>query len=81
MVASFSAEELLQALRKAPASTKRLIVEGLCEDDEEEVSSEASRAWGKEIAKRIEDMDSGRVKMISSSEVMAEGRALLSRAR
>jgi Putative addiction module component len=79
MVARFSAEELLQALRKAPESTQRLIVDGLSGGDEP--TEEVSRAWGKEIASRISDIDSGRVKMIPIDEVIAEARERVRRAR
>jgi Putative addiction module component len=79
MIASLSAEELLQVLRTVPESTKRLIVDGLSGGDEPIKS--ISRAWGKAIANRISDIDSGQVKMIPIDEVIAEARERVRRAR
>jgi hypothetical protein len=68
MVASLSAEELLQALRTAPESTKRLIVEGLSEDDDGESDA---RAWAAEIDRRVHAVLSGEERSYTLTEARA----------
>jgi hypothetical protein len=70
MIASLSAEELLQVLRTVPESTKRLIVEGLSDDDDGESDA---RAWAAEIDRRVHAVLSGEERSYS----LAEARALV----
>jgi hypothetical protein len=83
MFSALTASERLALIRTVPKSEQRLIVDGLCENKTEsrEVSEAVSRAWGKEIASRIDDIDSGRVKLIPVAEVIAEARERLRRAQ
>ena len=42
----------------------------------DDLQSVVERAWDEELARRIEDIRSGRVELIPGDEVMAEARAL-----
>jgi putative addiction module component (TIGR02574 family) len=44
---------------------------------EDEDPAEVERAWDEELARRIEDVRSGRVQLIPASEVLAQARARL----
>jgi Putative addiction module component len=79
---ALSHEERMKVIRTVPESEQRLIVEGLSEaEDDDDVSEEVSRAWGKEIESRIDDIDSGRVKLIPYEETLARAREAIRRAR
>jgi hypothetical protein len=79
---ALSLEERLKVIRTVPESEQRLIMEGLSEaEDDDDASEDVSRAWGKEITSRIDDIDSGRVKLIPYEETLARAREAIRRAR
>ena len=45
--------------------------------EEDEDPDEVERAWDEELARRIEDIRSGRVELVPGEEVLARARALL----
>ena len=53
------------------AHLAKLLLESLDEDDDIE------RAWAEEVERRLDDLDSGRVKAIPAAEVFADLRAQL----
>jgi putative addiction module component (TIGR02574 family) len=61
--------ELLQKALTLPEEERTALVRSLIESLEEVTGQEAKRAWGKEIARRIDEFDSGRVKTVSWEEV------------
>jgi hypothetical protein len=71
MIASLSPEELLQALRTVPESTKRLIVEGLSEDEER------AQGWSAELMRRAHAAHAGTNKTSSVEEHLDRLRARL----
>jgi hypothetical protein len=79
MITALSKAELVEAIRLVPESAKRVIMDELLDD--EETGEDVSRAWGKEIASRIDDIDSGRVKLIPYEETLARARAAIRSAR
>jgi putative addiction module component (TIGR02574 family) len=63
-----------EALALPPHDRVRLVerlIESL-EADEDEEPTEVEGAWGEEIRRRLEEFDSGAVKAIPASEVLAE---------
>jgi protein involved in temperature-dependent protein secretion len=73
-------KRILEEVRSLPESEKRLVRDALREDDGDEGEA-VSAAWGKELAERIADIDSGRVQLVPIDEVIAAGRARLNRTR
>jgi hypothetical protein len=76
-------EEILEEARQLPPEEVDWLIEFLLIRDqapsEEEESSDAiEAAWGSEIKSRLDEIDSGAVKMIPGEEVMAKMLARLS---
>jgi putative addiction module component (TIGR02574 family) len=68
----FMTQQALELLQKAltlPEEERTALVRSLIESLEEVTGQEAKRAWDKEIARRIDELDSGRVKTVSWEEV------------
>jgi putative addiction module component (TIGR02574 family) len=63
-------EQIEAEARRLPRRERALLAEALISslDDEAEVE----QAWAEEIARRVEDLNSGRVKSIPAEEVFAE---------
>lgn len=76
MAANLSCHEIIASALQLPLAERERIVEALQESliDEtidhgpEEPADEVEAAWSEEIARRIADIDSGRVKTIPSEE-------------
>jgi putative addiction module component (TIGR02574 family) len=58
---------IVQALR-LPKTARAALVVRLLETLDTEVDEDAEEAWDEEIAKRLEEIDSGRVKLVPWSE-------------
>jgi putative addiction module component (TIGR02574 family) len=67
-------KRIVDEVRELPPSERRL-VRDLLDADEPDDAEEVSRAWGKEIATRIEDIESGRVKLVPAEAMIARARA------
>jgi putative addiction module component (TIGR02574 family) len=67
-------KRIVDEVRELPPSERRL-VRDLLDADEPDDAEEVSRAWGKEIATRIEDIDRGRVKLVPAEAMIARARA------
>jgi putative addiction module component (TIGR02574 family) len=73
-------DALMSAALALPVPEREQFVHWLIESldpDDEASPDEVERAWDEELARRIEDVRSGRVRLIPSSEVLARARALL----
>ncbi len=75
---------IAQARDLSPRDRQSLLAQLIRDLDstEEELSTdEIKRAWDKEIARRIEEIDSGKVKAVPAEEVFARTQAKLDEAR
>ena len=63
------AEDLLASALKLPESERAEIAAELIASLDRTVDEEASKAWDEEIARRIEELGSGKVKCLPWSEV------------
>jgi putative addiction module component (TIGR02574 family) len=61
----------MQMTRSSRARLAEMLLISLDEEDEIEA------AWGEEIERRVQEIDSGQVELIPGEQVMAELRALL----
>ncbi len=71
----YSFEEVRQFAQQLPADQQILLAEsllgGIGPADEQLSAAEVDAAWGDEIKRRLDEIDSGKVKMIPGEEVMA----------
>lgn len=65
-----TAHEILEAARQLPRHQQRWIGQELLEDEETESSEEIEAAWGEEIKRRLDEIDSGAVQMIPGEVVV-----------
>ena len=65
------AQRLLEEARKLPPDQRAWVAESLMSDDESLSAAEVEAAWGDEIKRRLDEIDSGAVKMIPHEEFMA----------
>jgi Putative addiction module component len=76
MAANLTTHEIISSALLLPLSAREQVIVALQESlidsnidhGPEEPADEVEAAWGKEIARRIADIDSGRVKTIPSEE-------------
>jgi putative addiction module component (TIGR02574 family) len=71
------AQQILQSALSLPPDDRVEIAESLILSLDEETAAEIEAVWGEEIRRRIDSIDSGRVKMIPADEVMREMRERL----
>ena len=79
-----SFEDVEKLARALPEEQRIRLANSLYESvaDEEQVSeAEAEAAWGDEIKRRLDEIDSGKVKMISHEEFLAHLNAHITRKR
>jgi len=60
--------ELLKEALQLPADTRAALAGSLLDSLDQEVDEDAETAWQLEINRRIEDLDSGKVKTVPWSE-------------
>lgn len=65
-------EELSQRARVLSAEERAQLADNLLASLEEPVNPGAGSAWEKEIGRRVEEIRSGKAKLISAGEVFAE---------
>jgi len=73
-------EEVSDLLKKAlalPAEARAALAGSLLESLEDIVDASAEEAWSQEIARRIEELDSGKVKPIPWAEARRQISAIL----
>lgn len=68
-----------KALRLSAAERARLVDELIrsLDGEPEGIPEEIAAAWEEEIARRVDEMEAGRVKWVSEEEVKAATRAIL----
>lgn len=79
-----SLKELKELVRALPPNQRLLFADWIYESVEEEDAedeAEVSAAWDNEIKRRLDDIDSGKVKMIPGEEVLARMDARLAERR
>jgi putative addiction module component (TIGR02574 family) len=62
------ASKILEAALKLPPEARAAIAGSLIESLDEEVDENAEAEWAEEIARRVEDLDSGKAKTIPWSK-------------
>jgi putative addiction module component (TIGR02574 family) len=73
-------EEVSELLKKAlalPVEARAALAGSLLESLDETIDASAEEAWSQEIARRIEELDSGKVKPISWAEARRQISAIL----
>ena len=77
---SILVEELSARAKALSAEDRARLVEELLDSLQgEESDTEAESAWDREIERRVAEIESGAVKLISAEEVHAEARRLIRR--
>jgi putative addiction module component (TIGR02574 family) len=71
-VMSPNAQRLLDEARQLPPVEREWLAECLLIDDESVSAAEVESAWDAEIKRRLDEIDSGAVKMIPHEEVLAD---------
>jgi putative addiction module component (TIGR02574 family) len=66
------AQELLEQARQLPPDEREWLAEFLLIKDESVSAAEVESAWSDEIKRRLDEIDSGAVKMIPLEEVLAD---------
>lgn len=61
-------EKLIEGALRLPKRARAALAAGLLESLDTEIDEDAEEAWDREIARRLEEIDSGRVKMVPWSE-------------
>ena len=72
-------EELSARAKTLSAEDRARLVEELLDSLQGESDAEAESAWDREIERRVAEIESGAVKLISAEEVHAEARRLIRR--
>jgi putative addiction module component (TIGR02574 family) len=72
-------EELSARAKTLSAENRARLAEELLESLDSEPESEVEAAWDREIERRVTEVESGTVKLISAEEVHAEARSLIRR--
>lgn len=67
-----NAQKILEEARQLPPEEREWLAECLLIDDENVSAAEVQSAWDAEIKRRLDEIDSGAVKMISHEEFMAD---------
>jgi putative addiction module component (TIGR02574 family) len=66
---SGEARKLLRAVLRLPLRDRALFAGSLIESLDEKVDPDAGSAWADEVARRVKDLDSGRMKTVPWSDV------------
>ena len=72
-------EELSARAKTLSTEDRARLVEELLDSLQGESDAEAESAWDREIERRVAEIESGAVKLISAEEVHAEARRLIRR--
>ncbi len=66
-----TAAEILEAARRLPPSEINWLIGELLQEGDGSSAAEIEASWGDEIKRRLDEIDSGAVKMIPGEEVVA----------
>ena len=64
-----SPAEILKEALELPADARAALVSSLIDSLDQEVDEDAEAAWELEIARRLDEIDSGKVKLVPWAEV------------
>ena len=67
-----NAQRLLEQVRQLPPEEREWLIESALIGDEGLSAAEVGSAWDDEIKRRLDEIDSGSVKMISHEEFIAD---------
>lgn len=67
-----NAQKVLDDARQLPREEREWVAECLLIEDESLSAAEVESAWDDEIKRRLDEIDSGAVKMISHEDFMAD---------
>jgi putative addiction module component (TIGR02574 family) len=71
--------EILEEARQLPYGERVELIEQLIADSAKDIDPEIEKAWGDEALRRLEEMESGKVKGIPGEQVAAEIRKIVGR--
>lgn len=71
--------EILEEARGLPYGERAELIEQLIADSAKDIDPEIEKAWGDEALRRLEEMESGKVKGIPGEQVAAEIRKIVGR--
>lgn len=71
--------EILEEARRLPYGERTELIEQLIADSAKDLDPEIEKAWGDEALRRLEEMESGKVKGIPGDQVAAEIRKIVGR--
>ena len=71
--------EILEEARGLPYGERTELIEQLIADSAKDLDPEIEKAWGDEAMRRLEEMESGKVKGIPGEQVAAEIRKIVGR--
>ena len=69
--------EIVEEARQLPYGERAELIEQLIADAAKNIDPEIEKAWGDEAMRRLEEMESGKVKPIPAEEVMARARKII----
>ena len=72
-------EELSARAKTLPTHERARLAEELLDSLQGEVDTEADAAWDLEIERRVNEIESGTVKLVAAEDVHAEARRLIRR--
>jgi len=72
-------EELSARVMALPAADRARLAEELLESLQAQADPEAEAAWDREIERRVTEIQSGAVRLVSADDVHAEARRLIRR--
>ena len=70
-------DDLLKKAMSLPPDGRAALASSLLESLDQTVDEDAEAAWQREIARRMDEVQSGKVKTISWQDVQRKGRTLL----
>lgn len=71
--------EILEEARQLPYGDRAELIEQLIADSAKDLDPAIEKAWGDEALRRLEEMESGKVKPVPGEEVMARARKIIDR--
>jgi putative addiction module component (TIGR02574 family) len=67
-----NAQRLLEQIRQLPPDEREWLIESALIEDDASSAAEVEADWDGEIKRRLDEIDSGAVKMISEEEFLAD---------
>ncbi len=71
--------EIVEEARQLPYGERDELIEQLIADTAKDPDPEIEKAWGDTALRRLDEIESGKVKLIPGEEVMAKARKIIGR--